>query len=602
MTVPATKTFASSVLLWFRPDLTREAARDHWRGPHAQLVARTPGFKEYRQHHFVAATKGLWPSIPGVETVIPDSRRIDGMPEVILDGIFASLKGREQQKLVFADEPNVFARTILYVCPPGSGRRYSIANAGRVKSRAVVLLRKNATAEPKAFKNFVNGLLGPTLAQHPLVRELHTQVFMPWQLSHWDTPGVAHDNPPEAQFHSSVVIGFDDQDARQSFFDSLAHETLQEGLAGYCTAIHAYPVEDTYIYVKDGRVTLPQPHQHKLQQPVPKPPLAPAKRILPPIPPRSLRPSSEKPFPSARLIKLTGRGAEDVVVDANGLLLCGLADGRIVRVNPADGHEETVGNTGGRPLGMEVLADGRVLVCDCHRGLLRLDPSSGAIETLVREIDGIPLRFCSNVTAASDGTYWFTESTNRFDFEHFVGAMLEHRPSGRLFRRDPDGNVEVVLDNLHFANGVTLTENEDALIFAETDGYRLTRLSLTGATAGQRTVIADNLPGFPDNLSKVRDGQFWVALVNPRSPQLDGLGKVPGWIRNRIWRSGAAGAKESGTVWTMAFDANGTVKEDFQTTRSDFSGATGVTRVGDKLYLVGVDYEAILEIDLGSTS
>src|SRR5256885_8742520 len=112
--------------------------------------------------------------------------------------------------------------------------------------------------------------------------------------------------------------------------------------------------------------------------PLRRPRLDPVRRELPPPPPRAARSSSERPFPPARLIPLNGRGPEDVVADSQGRLLCGLADGRIVRVEPDSGSIETIAETGGRPLGLEMLGDGRVVGCDAKRGLLRVDPSSGA--------------------------------------------------------------------------------------------------------------------------------------------------------------------------------------------------------------------------------
>ncbi|MBT2570775.1 SMP-30/gluconolactonase/LRE family protein [Planococcus sp. ISL-110] len=131
-----------------------------------------------------------------------------------------------------------------------------------------------------------------------------------------------------------------------------------------------------------------------------------------------------------------------------------------------------------------------------------------AIETLVQYVDGVPLRFCSNAAAATDGTIWFTESSNRYDFEQYTGALMEDRPSGRLFRRDPGGRVEVVLEGLHFANGLTLSSDEQAVIFAETDGYRLNRIWIRGTNAGKREFLAANLPGFPDNITRLQDGKF----------------------------------------------------------------------------------------------
>jgi sugar lactone lactonase YvrE len=55
--------------------------------------------------------------------------------------------------------------------------------------------------------------------------------------------------------------------------------------------------------------------------------------------------------------------------------------------------------------------------------------------------------------------------------------------------------VDVLLDDLQFANGVLLVP--DAVVVAETGGYRLTRFWLTGARAGQRTSSHRICPATP---------------------------------------------------------------------------------------------------------
>jgi sugar lactone lactonase YvrE len=285
-----------------------------------------------------------------------------------------------------------------------------------------------------------------------------------------------------------------------------------------------------------------------------------------------------------------------VVADARGRLLCGVDGGRILRINPENGDQEIVGETGGRPLGLEVLHDGNVLVCDAHKGLLRLDPESGTVETLVQYVNDIPLRFCSNAMAARDGTIWFTKSSSRFDFENYMGALIEHKPSGRLFRRDLDGQVTVLLKDLYFPNGIALTEDESAVLFVETDGYRLSRLWVRGPDAGKVDLLADNLPGFPDNLSRCKDGYFWVAFVGPRSPALDRLGRTPRVVRKILWRFfGDKAEKASTTTWAMAFDIEGRVLADMQTTHQSFGGATGVVEYDGNLLFASATHNVILQ-------
>ncbi|MFG2025524.1 SMP-30/gluconolactonase/LRE family protein [Streptomyces sp. NPDC048825] len=259
------------------------------------------------------------------------------------------------------------------------------------------------------------------------------------------------------------------------------------------------------------------------------------------------RRSSPWPLPSPRQILLGGTGPEDVVLDHEGRVVTGIEDGRILRVHihgPA--RVEQIARTGGRPLGLEVLRDGRLLVCDAERGLLRVTPGSGGpggsgegkVEVLVDFVDGGPLRFCSNATAAADGTVYFTASSTRYGLQDWLGDLMEHTATGRLFRLRPDESTpEVLLDGLDFANGVVLSENESCVVVAETGAYRLTRLWLSGPRAGRRDTLIENLPGFPDNLSRGADGTIWVALAGPRQAPVDWLRHAPVQVRRAVWRA-----------------------------------------------------------------
>ncbi|MFZ2529605.1 MAG: SMP-30/gluconolactonase/LRE family protein [Rhodococcus sp. (in: high G+C Gram-positive bacteria)] len=329
----------------------------------------------------------------------------------------------------------------------------------------------------------------------------------------------------------------------------------------------------------------------------PKPPLDPTVRRLPPPPPRAAGRTGPEPFPAHRIIPLTGHAPEDVVVDSDGRLVCGVADGRILRVDPATDTERTLAATGGRPLGLEMCPDGSILVCDAYRGLLRLDPATGTVTTIADVVDGEPLRFCSNATLARDGTIWFTQSSTRHDLDRYVGALLEHRGSGRLLRRDPDGAVHVVLDGLHFPNGITLTEDETAVLFVETDGYRLTRVPVDAPHAPD--VLLDNLPGMPDNVSRARGGRLWIAMVTPRNRLLDRLGATPPWLRRLLWRLPTPLLTRAGhTTWVMCVGEDGRVLRDLQADDVDFPMVTGVVEHDARLYLGSLDRPGILVVDL----
>lgn len=586
-----TKTFASATFLWMREDQPREVGMAYWRGDHAQLVARCPGFLEYRQHHFAKNSPGLWPVAAGVETAIPAARRIDGMPEVTLDGLLAPIVARKQTKLIYQDEAHVFHRTIGHLTAPGAGRWYACQESEVVGARSVVLIRRRAHVDAKTFNSFLNEVLCPALLMARGIRELRSLPFLGWSKRMWDTPGVHHDYPEDDRYHAALVVGAADVDALAAVLRAPVVGRTATKQSKFCSAIHAYTVVATYINRQHGRTTLPQ-LKHEARAP-----LGPVKRRLPTHPPRSGQRGGTHEVLGRKRIPLQGHGPEDVVVDKSGCLVLGLQGGHILKIDPETGAQTMLGVTGGRPLGLEVLPDGNLLICDAHKGLLKLHVGTGRVEALVQHIEGVPLRFCSNATAAKDGTIWFTESTNRFDFEQYLGAMLEHRPSGRMFRRDPDGKVQIVLTGLYFPNGLTLNEDESAVIFVETDGYRLNKLWVKGAKAGVVEVLADNLPGFPDNVSPMRNGRFWVAMVSSRSAALDRLGMSPRWLRRLIWRLPEPKKSPAAmTTWAMAFDEQGRVLADVQGDVDGFHSVTGVAELNGRLYMASVVADGLAEL------
>lgn len=293
-----------------------------------------------------------------------------------------------------------------------------------------------------------------------------------------------------------------------------------------------------------------------------------------------------------RYLPLPGNGPEDVVVDSSGRLLTGLLDGRVLRVDPATGVVETVGDTGGRPLGLEALPDGRVLVCDSPRGLLRLDPDTGEIETLAAG-----MRFCSNAVAASDGTVYFSDSTRRYTFEHWRADIYEHTCTGRLMAWR-DGEVETLLDGLAFANGVALAADESYVVVAQTGAYCLTRYWLTGTQAGTAETWVDGLPGFPDNIARGESGLVWVTLPSPRDPRLDWLHPRAPWLRTVAWQLPEALApKPVRTLWVLGVDPSGAVVRDLQVT-GEWSFATGVAEHDGRLYVASIAESSLAVLDL----
>ncbi|WP_203784425.1 SMP-30/gluconolactonase/LRE family protein, partial [Asanoa ferruginea] len=247
----------------------------------------------------------------------------------------------------------------------------------------------------------------------------------------------------------------------------------------------------------------------------------------------------------------------------------------------AGGPPQVVGETGGRPLGVEVDADGDLVICDAHRGLLRMSVSSGTTTVLA---DGF--RLCDNAAIACDGTIYFSDSSQRYGLEHWRADIMEHTGTGRLLRRSPTGEIDVLLDGLQFANGVALAADESFVAVAETGAYRISRVQLTGPEAGRRDILVDNLPGFPDNLSTGADGRIWIALATPRNALLDRLHARPPVLRRAVWALPQAfQPAPARTTWVMAVDASGSVVADLQTADGGYHMVTGVREHAGHLYL-----------------
>ncbi|MFI0808995.1 SMP-30/gluconolactonase/LRE family protein [Streptomyces echinatus] len=290
-------------------------------------------------------------------------------------------------------------------------------------------------------------------------------------------------------------------------------------------------------------------------------------------------------------VSLGGHGPEDVVPDPYGRVLTGVADGRILRVHhpgdPLSARVEVLAETGGRPLGLELLPDGDLLVCDADRGLLRVSTGDGTVRVLADSAAGEPLRFCSNAVALADGSVYATVSSRRYSLDRWIGDIVEHTGTGRLLRLAPEGGEpEVLLDGLQFANGLAVSADGSFLVIAETGACRLTRYRLTGPRAGHAEPFAD-LPGMPDNLWREGpDGPLWVALASPRVPALHLLHRTPPAVRRAAARAAVrAPYRPSGTTGVLALDDQGRTVHHLTRRRSGFRMVTSVGAVGDHLVL-----------------
>jgi sugar lactone lactonase YvrE len=304
-----------------------------------------------------------------------------------------------------------------------------------------------------------------------------------------------------------------------------------------------------------------------------------------------------------QMIDLQGEvGPEHIQFGPDGRLYTTVASGNILRM-AADGSEQQVfANTGGRVLGFDFDAQGNLIAADAVKGLLSISPA-GKVSTLTESVNDDPIRYADAVVVAKNGKMYLSDASTRFapkdwggTFEASVLDILEQSSTGRILEYDPAAQTtRVVAKGISFANGVTLSQDEQNLFVNETGKYRVWKISVTAKNldvsslaaqpSAQASVFMDNLPGYPDNLMRGLDGKIWLGLAKPRNPTVDALAQKP-WLRSltlRLPRVLWPIPKAYGHV--MAFTEDGKVVADLQDPTGAYPETTAITETNDRLYV-----------------
>ena len=300
-------------------------------------------------------------------------------------------------------------------------------------------------------------------------------------------------------------------------------------------------------------------------------------------------------------------GPEHIAIGPDGKLYTTVESGRILRMQPDGSQQEVFAQTGGRVLGFDFDAKGHLIAADAVKGLLSIAPDK-SIQLLTDKVDvngqPDPIRYADAVVVAKNGKMYLSDASTRFapkdwggTFEASVLDILEQAATGRVLEFDPaNGQTRVVARGLSFANGVALSQDEKHLFVNETGKYRVWKIDVNAQGVDvtdlnvkkggdQARVLFDNLPGYPDNLMRGRDGKIWLGFAKPRNPTIDKLADKP-FIRQvtlRLPRALWPIPKAYGHV--MAFTEDGQVVNDLQDPSGQYPESTGVTETAERLYI-----------------
>ncbi len=285
-------------------------------------------------------------------------------------------------------------------------------------------------------------------------------------------------------------------------------------------------------------------------------------------------------------------GPEDIAVMPDGTAYTTAMSGALYRI---DGDTPVkVDDLGGRPLGVKAGPDGALYLADSFRGLMRWT-GPGSLELLASEVDGSPVVYANQLDVAQDGTVYFSNSSDRFDPETMGGTkptsvltIWEQSDTGYVAKFNPDGTTEKVAEGFVYTNGVALSPDERFLLIAETGRARVHKLWLQGPKAGEREILLENLPGYPDNIEAQGDGTYWMAFASPRVPT-EALMPYP-FLRKVIWRLGPMVRPAPIHRGMMVqFDGDGNILKTLQDPEGRLGVTTGGKVVGDQFYVMTLD-------------
>ena len=201
----------------------------------------------------------------------------------------------------------------------------------------------------------------------------------------------------------------------------------------------------------------------------------------------------------------------------------------IKRLSLATGEVRLVRQATNAANGMALDLAGRLLVCEQGRGhtrarISRIDPATGASETVVDSLGGLPLNSPNDVVVKSDGTIWFTDPS----YGWHQGFKPEPAHGDYVYRFDPESEaLAVVEDSFDKPNGLAFSPDESILYIGDSGANhapgsfnprRPHHIRAFDVVDGKRLengrLFAVTTPGFPDGIKVDADGRVYASCFS----------------------------------------------------------------------------------------
>lgn len=208
------------------------------------------------------------------------------------------------------------------------------------------------------------------------------------------------------------------------------------------------------------------------------------------------------------------------------LYVVDIPHGRLFRID-ADRSWTCVLESDGWPNGLALHADGSLWIADYRHGIRRFDAASGRVETVLGHRNSECFKGVNDLVFDAAGRLYFTDQ----------GQTGMHDPTGRVYRWQPDGKLDMLMANGPSPNGLAVSPDMTVLYVALTRANQVWRgpIQPDGSISKMGALQSFFGPTGPDGLALDRFGRLLVA-----HPSLGGvfvlntLGEVTHHLRSPL--------------------------------------------------------------------
>ena len=186
-----------------------------------------------------------------------------------------------------------------------------------------------------------------------------------------------------------------------------------------------------------------------------------------------------------------------------------------------DGAIRTVRTLPFLPGGLEVMADGRLIVGDAQRREIYVLTETGSEQ--LADLSNLAGFFLNDSVIDKCGNLYVTDAG--FDF---MDPLVDPLPNGVIFYVRADGKSSVVAEDLFLPNGLIVTSDNKTLIVAETLGNRLTAFDIEddGTLKNRRVWARFQHDIKPNGICPAGDDAVWVAGEQPYAFRINEDGEI----------------------------------------------------------------------------